>query len=687
MRTVALSGLVIVAACSGPPRALPPPAGPDVPVDVDATPAAEPNEAHWVVVSSGKNVGTFDLTIAPDGAAKAVYHVLENGRGPHNEATLRFGTDGGLDAFEATGHFEMGTPVKESMQRSGNRARWTSTVESGEREVAGAAFYLPSSDVPMKGFLVRAAVAAGGQLTVLPSGEARVEKVTDVEVKNGDEQRTLACYRLSGLSFAPEYQWMNADGSWFGSTTAWRSVVPAGWEGVVDTLNAERRAIEQAWSRELAATHAHEPPVAGLAYVHARVLDVEKGKWLVDHTVIVDGGTIATVGPSKRVKVPPGAEVVDLTGKTLIPGLVDMHGHVEPIDGLLNIASGVTTVRDVGGDHDELEALKRDWDSGATIGPHLVRMGFIEGRNEKAAASKITAETPDEAKQAVAFYAERGYEGVKIYNSVKPELVPVIAAEAHARKMLVTGHIPVHMLAHEAVKAGYDGIEHINMLFLNFLATHETDTRDTTRFTLVGEQGHALDFDSKPVKDFLALLKSKGTVIAPTVATFEELWAAVPGEITPGMGDLVARLPMRPARDFLKGGLPIDKEMHATYLKSWDHVLALVKKLHDSGIPIVLGTDHIPGVMLHHEAELWARAGIKNADIVRQATLGAARAMRQDKSFGSIAKGKRADLVVLDGDPLVDIHALGRVVSTMRGGVTYASAPLYKAAGVKPLVE
>jgi imidazolonepropionase-like amidohydrolase len=679
--------LVMVGACSAPPRALPPPAGPDVPQDVDAAPNAEPTEAHWVVVSSGKNVGTFDLTIAPDGAAEAVYHVLENGRGPHNEATFAFGADGGLDRFDATGHFEMGTPVKESMRRSGNRARWTSTVETGEREVAGAAFYLPSSDLPLNGFLVRAAVAAGGQITVLPAGEARVEKVADVDVKRGDETRTLACYRLSGLSFAPEYQWMNPDGSWFGSTTGWRSVVPAGWEGVVDTLNAERREIEGSWFRELATTHAHKPPAAGLAYVHARVLDVEKGKWLVDHTVIVDGATIVSVGPSKKLKVPPGAEVVDLSGKVLVPGLVDMHGHVEPIHGVLNIASGVTTVRDLGGDHDELEALIKDWDGGATVGPHLVRMGFIEGRNEKAAASKITAETPEEARKAVAYYAERGYQGVKIYNSVKPELVPVIAAEAHARKMLVTGHIPVHMLAHEAVKAGYDGIEHINMLFLNFLATRDTDTRDTTRFTLVGEKGHALDFASKPVKEFLAVLKAKGIVIAPTVATFEELWAAVPGEITPGMGDLVVRLPARPARDFLKGGLPIDEAMHVTYLKSWDHVLALVKLLHDTGIPVVLGTDHIPGLMLHHEAELWARAGIKNADIVRQATLGAARALRQDKSFGSIAKGKRADLVVLDGDPLVDIHALSRVVSTMRGGVIYPSAPLYKAVGVRPLIE
>src|SRR5262245_41944121 len=113
----------------------------------------------------------------------------------------------------------------------------------------------------------------------------------------------------------------------------------------------------------------------------------------------------------------------------------------------------------------------------------------------------------------------------------------------------------------------------------------------------------------------------------------------------------------------------------------------MVKKLHDSGVTVVLGTDHIAGIMLHHEADLFSRAGIKNADILRMATIGSARALRMDKAFGTIAKGKRADLVVLDGDPLKDIHALSRVVSTMRSGVVYPSAPLYKAVGVKPLVE
>ena len=299
------------------------------------------------------------------------------------------------------------------------------------------------------------------------------------------------------------------------------------------------------------------------------MLDVAHGRWLADRTVVVVGDRIKSVGPSKGAKVPAGAEVVDLAGKALLPGLWDMHSHLSPPDGPLDIASGVTTARDVGNDPDKLDDYKKRFDAGDAVGPHVYRMGFIEGRGAKAASSKITAETPDEAKAAVAFYAARGYDGMKIYNSVKPELIPVITKEAHARGMSVTGHIPVHVLAHEAVEMGYDGIEHINMLFLNFFATHDTDTRDTTRFTLVGDKATSLDLASKPVKDFFALLKKHHTVIDPTLDAFEDLFVGRQGEIVPGLEPLVSRLPVQVRRNFLLGGLPREGK-DELYRKAYD---------------------------------------------------------------------------------------------------------------------
>ncbi len=270
---------------------------------------------------------------------------------------------------------------------------------------------------------------------------------------------------------------------------------------------------------------------------------------------------------------------------------------------------------------------------------------------------------------------------VKIYNSVKTELVPILAKEAHARGMMVTGHIPVHMLANEAVKAGYDQIEHVNMLFLNFLADHDTDTRTPLRFTLVGDKAADLDLGSKPVKDFFALLRKHHTVIDPTFDAFESLFVSQQGKITPGLEWLADRLPLHVRRGMLTGELPLEGK-EERYAKSWDNVLHIAKALHDAKIPTVTGTDALAGLYLDHELELFVRGGVSTADTLRDATIVAARAMKLEKKSGSIAPGKAADLFVVDGDPLANIADTRKVVTTMRAGTTYSSHDLFDTVSV-----
>jgi hypothetical protein len=648
--------------------------------------AAQATPVKRVVVSLGRPSGTSVTTVAADGTIKVALDVLENGRGPHVDSTLRLAPDGTLASLSASGHHTMGTKVAETFTREGRHARWKSEEEHGERDLDGSAFFIPISEVPdVVGLLTQAALKAGGKLALLPAGEVRVEKTGEATMRAGNQARKLVSYALTGLDLLPTQVWMNEDGSWFGLVSPWFSVVPEGWESVVAPLVEKQEAITRARDQKLATTLAHKPPAAGLAYTHARVLDVEGGKWVPDQTVIVVGDRIQLVGPGATTKIPAGAEVVDLAGKALLPGLWDLHAHLGDTDGVLNIASGVTTVRDVGNDPDKLDDFKKRYDDGSAVGPHVFRFGFIEGRNPKAASSKVTAETEAEAKAAVAEYAKRHYEGIKIYNSVKPELVPLLAKEAHARGMAVTGHIPVHMLANEAVRAGYDGIEHINMLFLNFFATHETDTRDTTRFTLVGDKAAAFDLKSAPMAELVKLLKDKHTIIDPTIDAFEDLLVGQPGKITPGLEDTIARLPVLVQRSFLQGGLPLGDKA-PLYRASFEKLLSLVKLLVDEKIPVVSGTDALAGLFEHHELALFVRAGISPADALRMATIIPARVMKQDAKSGSIAAGKAADLFVVDGDPLARIAEIGKVVSTMRSGVVFPSAPLYSAVGVRAMV-
>jgi imidazolonepropionase-like amidohydrolase len=638
------------------------------------------------VVSFGRVVGSDVATIDPDGAIVVALDVLENGRGPHVDATIKLAPGGTIAAFDARGHHEMGTPVEESFARDAGHARWKSKEEAGERDGAASAFFVPMAEVPdTLGLLAQAALKAGGTIKLLPDGEAHIEKTAEMTLrgKNGKDRHVVG-YMITGLDLTPTRLWMNDDGTWFGYVNPWWSIVPEGWESSIDPLVEKQNQLDRERDAKLAKTHAHRPPPAGLAYTHAKVLDVDRGRWLADQTVVVVGDTIKTVGPSARVQVPAGAETIDLTGKALLPGLWDMHSHLGDADGVLDVASGVTTARDVGNDPDKLDDFKKRFDEGSAIGPRVYRMGFIEGRNEKSASSKITAENEQEALAAVDFFQKRGYDGIKIYNSMKPELVPLLAKEAHAKGMSVTGHIPVHMLANEAVKAGYDGIEHINMLFLNFFATHDTDTRDTTRFTLVGDKAASFDLKSKPAQEFFALLKEKKTVVDPTVGVFETLLIGQQGKIIPGLEPMVARLPVQTQRGYLAGGLPLESK-EQLYKDSFEKVLAMIKTLYEQKITLVIGTDALAGLWVHHELALFVRAGVPAAAALRMATLDAARSMKLDFKTGSIAENKAADMFVVDGDPLARIDDVGRVVSTMRGGVVFPSAPLYDAVGVKAI--
>jgi len=642
-----------------------------------------PQVEKRVVVAATRPSGYLTTTTAGDGSISVVHHVVQNGRGPHVEATFTLAPDWTIAAYAAAGKHTMGTQLAEKFARTGDRATWQSAEEQGDRPVKGPAFFVPIAELPIAWLLVPAAIRAGGTLPLLPGGEAKVEQAATMQVTAAGQTKQLVAYRITGLELAPTYSWFHQDGTWFGDVSPFSSVVPEGWEAAIGPLLKRQEELARVRDAALAQQHASRP-ISGVAFTNVRVLDVDKGTWTPNQTVLVVGDTIKQIGPASRVKVPEGIDTLPFDGMGIIPGLIDMHSHTTPADALLDIAAGVTTIRDVGNDPDLLDDLKKRFDDGTAIGPHVVRYGFIEGRNPKAAASKVTAETPEEAKAAVELFAKRGYEGIKIYNSIRPELVPLLAAEAHTRGMKVIGHVPVHMTASEVVRAGYDGVEHINMLFLNFFVTEETDTRDTTRFTLVGDQAADFALDGKPMLELIELLRQKKTIVTPTLSVFEDLFIGAQGKVPPGKVDAVARLPVMTQRWFLTGGLPMDATRRALYARSWTKILAMVKMLWEAKIHLVLGTDSIGGLMLHNEMELFVAAGIPTKDVIRMATLDAARALGLDKKVGTLAAGKRADLILVDGDPIADIKSIRKTVMVMRAGVLYRSDALYGAVGVKP---
>jgi hypothetical protein len=295
----------------------------------------------------------------------------------------------------------------------------------------------------------------------------------------------------------------------------------------------------------------------------------------------------------------------------------------------------------------------------------------------------VLVSTAKEATDWVDRYADLGYEQIKLYSSLDPKLVPIIAERAHARGLRLSGHIPRGMLASQAVLAGYDEIQHTNMLFLNFLGD-TLDTRTPLRFTTVARTGADLDLASDSVRAFLRLLKEHHTVVDPTLATFEEMFVASPGTMTEGNAAIASRLPAQVQRGFLGGGLPADGPTRERYRASYARMLQMVKALYDEGIPIVAGTDCTAGFCLHRELELYVKAGIPPAEVLKIATWGAAVVTKRTDRLGSIEPGKLADLVLLRGNPVARISDVRQAVVVMKDGVLYDPAALDRALGVRP---
>jgi imidazolonepropionase-like amidohydrolase len=680
--------IAAIQACASAPTAAP---NGTPPVASGTPPASAPASTadrtlRFSVVTMDHVAGGSVVTIHARGSRDTTFEFNDRGRGPNQDTHYEVASDGTLARIDIKGVDYFKQPVDEHLRTEGGRRRWNNDSEHGDAPSSDSALYVPLAGPPdIFALSARALLAAPShELPLLPAGRARIEQRSDEVIAVAGKSMHIVRYEIDGFDFEPNPIWLDDEGELFAIANAWTSVVREGWEPTLPKLVAVQRDAAAARLGALAKKLAHVPPDAGLAIVHARLFDVETKRVVPDATLVIKGDRIVSAGPSATTRVPLGAETIDAHGKTAIPGLWDMHSHVSPLDGVLDVANGVTGARDLGNDMDETLRTKRAWATGAEIGPRLVLAGFIDGRGPFQAPTKVFADTEAEGIAAIDRYASNGYEQIKLYSSLPTSLVVPLAAHAHAKGLRVSGHVPTGMNAEQAVLAGYDEIQHANFLFLNFLATKDDDTRTPLRFTRVAEKGAALDLASPPVKRFIALLASRKTVVDPTLGVFEEMFVARRGVVAPGMAAIADRLPPQVRRGFLTGGLPVPDGMDGTYRASFAQLEKLVKALYDAGVPIVAGTDGMAGFALHRELEIYVHAGIPAPDVIVMATLGAARVMRHDKEWGSLSPGKYADVVLVDGQPDVRIEDVRRAATVIRGGVVYACADLLRALSVQP---
>jgi imidazolonepropionase-like amidohydrolase len=646
-------------------------------------PAGLATKATYAVMFLGNRAGALVVCGAKDGSETLLYAFNDRGRGPDTTTKLRLDARGVPVSVETTGVDYLKSKIAERFTLAGGRASWENKAEKGGKTVAGSAYYVGYSSPPSDLGTLAAALgkAKDGRLPLLPDGEARLEKRGEKALTASGKTRTVVHDAIYGLGFTPQHVWLDGDGAFFASVSSWSSIVREGWEPAVPELLKEQEADDDRRHSE-EAKRLSKKPAGAVAFTNARLFDSVDASVKPGTTVLVEGNRIAAVGPDGGVAIPEGAERIDADGKTLMPGLWDMHVHLGADDGVLHLAAGVTSVRDLANDDATVRGLEKRWDAGEALGPRVVRAGFIDGPGPYQGPTKALASTADEVRSYIRDYASKGYVQIKLYSSLKPELVTPAALEAHRLGMRLSGHIPAFMTAEQAVRAGYDEIQHLNMLFLNFFDDVK-DTRTPARFTAVAERAAELDLGSPRVKEFLALLKDRHTVVDATVAIFENMFVDRPGTVSRAYEKVAHRFPAQVRRGFFDGGLPVPEGKDARYQDSFRACLKLTNALHDAGIPIVAGTDGLPGFQLPRDLELYVEAGIPPAEVLRMATLVGAAVAGKSPVLGSITPGKLADLLLIDGDPAAKISDVRNVALVMKDGVMYDPAALSAAVGMK----
>ncbi len=477
----------------------------------------------------------------------------------------------------------------------------------------------------------------------------------------------LTRYTVANIVWGREVLWMNREGQLAAAMTfaaglpleAVRAEYEPAFAELFRAGVAQEMRTRESMERQVPPEHSGSFAIVGATLVDA------KGKPPVpDSVVIVRDGRIAAAGSRSQVPIPNGMATVNAKGKMLLPGLWEMHTHFSGVEfGPAYLAAGVTTARDCGGEFDFLVAERDAIDQHHGLGPRLLLAGLVDASGPKGFGD-VFADTPEEARAVVARYHAAGFEQIKLYTFLKPDVIQALAAEAHRVGMTVTGHVPAALNAFQGVEAGMDQINHLNYV-------------SQMMRTPGGGRGAPVELDSEQARKAIRFFLEHHTVIDPTAS-----WGEMGGH--PGAVDIrsfepaIVKAPATVAAKFSQGSATDAAQFRARMAET----VAIIGALHRAGVTIVPGSDTgLVGYGLIRELELYVQAGMTPLEAIQAATIVSARAMKHDRDSGTVEVGKRADLILVDGNPLENISDLRRVSKVVANGRMYDCAKLWQVAG------
>ncbi len=656
-----LCAAICVSAAAGAPTSIPTPTLPArVPARADV---ADSLRLYYV----GHAIGEEHYRVSRDGSgyrATGDFDYVDRGRRTHVVDTLQLAADYAPRRLEVRRVTDTSATTVASVVVSGGTARVTGPDGTETVTLPRTAFAV-AGDQPMSQhlLLLRYWLAHGSPsaLAVVPGGPTNTVAIAyrgRTTLTLDGRAMTFTRYSVDGVVWGVESVWLDAAGR--------LAVVTSGGGGGLE-LDAVRTALTPLYTRimavviqdrmaDLTAMSRRVHPLASgtVALVGATLVDGRGGPAVPNATVVVGGGRILSAGPSDRVNVPNGATRVDVRGKTLMPGLWNMHVHLHQVEWLpVYMAAGETTVRDMGNEIDFELALRRAVRSGRAIGPTLLLAGLVDGGGPNAFGA-VTADTPDEGRAVVDRYHALQFPQIKMYDLLQPAVVSAITHEAHRLGMTVTGHVPRALGLVATIDSGQDQIAHIPI--------RGAAGSDTVRRQVMFVAAHHVAID-------------------PTASWGDLLRRSLDERVTAQIPQLPDLPPVLAQRIVTMGQHVDTASAHATER----NMLGILRALHEAGVALLPGTDEgVPGFSLYRELQLYTMAGMSNMDALLAATSVSARAMGLSDRVGTVAPGMDADLIVLDGNPLDDIRNVSRVRLVMRHGKLYRSSDLWRTVGFTP---
>lgn len=639
---------------------------------------------HYTISSIAGKHGDVWAWTAPDG--RRAYRMSMSLRGwvTETDELVTIGPDRRPSAIAIRGYTDTGEATENFSVDPQGVAHWKTVVDEGSAPF-GTRRYNSYGGPPLAGESdIDALVAAGPSgIDLLPGGHASIAIGAPTQITGPGGARTIKLAFITGYGFSPSPVWLDADNHFFGFAGV-VSFLPAGYEANGPRLKEISDKATAAMVRDVAHRFLTPANRAPTLVDHVLLFDSVAGRYLPDRAVLIADGKVAAVGAGGSVRAPAGATVVDGRGKTILPGLWDAHQHVGDDWSLLqNVATGMTNYRSPGSLIEDAQSIYRRRAAGDLLAPDGKVSIIIDRKDPLAAQGALTVTSAAEAVAAVRKIKAAGMWGAKFYTSMTPAWIAPAAAEAHRLGLHVHGHVPAGMRPLDAVRAGYDEVTHINFIMMQAMPQEVVDRSNTAaRLEGPARYGKDVDLDSPAMKAFYAELASRGTIIDPTLTVWEPLMTSDGTALSPEYAPFAEVAPPSVVRGWRLGGYPLFAGLtRDDFRKSFAKMVGLVGRLHAAGVRIVAGTDGY-GLELVRELELYQEAGLTNAQALQTATIVPARMVGMADRAGSIAPGKAADVMLVDGDVSRDLGALRHVRTVFLDSYRLDGDALRRASGL-----